>query len=412
MQDEITLPDLGNAMIVALNDADIPQERHSFDLIVHSTGGLVGREYLRQVCYSEEGHLDASLTPVRHFVFLAPANFGSPLAHVGKSMFGRLFKGWKWDGFMETGTGVLNALELASPYSAQLAMTDLFDPGFPIFDPCNTLATVMVGTVGYDDRFKRILHENGSDGTVRVSTANLNAKYVKAYFRDPELTPDMKVVSANCPEIPFAVFKRNHGNITEPTAIDDQVGELLLKALRVTKSGYPEHREYCRELTAETYAAGLKSRSNSDKEKFHQYMNVVFYVHDQFGNPVDDYFIELYQEDDDEDTVFEKINREILEDVHVNRSSGAWRSLYFDMDDMKDLIETHAGEVSLSLVAARVSELIGYANPPDVPETGGVPVLSQKNKSFFFPNQTLLVEIEINRTQSAEVFRLKPKSEV
>jgi hypothetical protein len=50
MNDEITLFDLGLAFQRALNTNKIAQTRYSFAVIVHSMGGLVIREYLRQVC--------------------------------------------------------------------------------------------------------------------------------------------------------------------------------------------------------------------------------------------------------------------------------------------------------------------------------------------------------------------------
>ena len=45
MHDEVTLPDLGFAFQNALRIKGIPQDPQSFDIIVHSTGGLVVREY-------------------------------------------------------------------------------------------------------------------------------------------------------------------------------------------------------------------------------------------------------------------------------------------------------------------------------------------------------------------------------
>jgi triacylglycerol esterase/lipase EstA (alpha/beta hydrolase family) len=77
MNDEITLFDLAAAFGRALKNHNIPQNRFSFDAIVHSTGGLVMREYLRQVCAG-----DPSKTPVKHLCMLSPANFGSPLARL------------------------------------------------------------------------------------------------------------------------------------------------------------------------------------------------------------------------------------------------------------------------------------------------------------------------------------------
>jgi len=413
MHDEVTLPDLGRAMGRALADAGIPQERHSFDLLVHSTGGLVGREYLRQACQTADGRRDPRLTPIRRFVFLAPANFGSPLAHIGKSMLGRLFKGWDWDRPLETGREVLRALELASPYSAGLALDDRFDPDFPVFSPEHTLATVMTGTVSYPNRLKRIVHENGSDGTVRVSTANLNAARLKVRFADPSKEPEVEVLRQNGPEIPLAVFRRDHGNIIDPNERKQRADyrETLLRALRVTRDGFAAHREACAAITDKTYAAGMRGPKR-DRKYYHRYMNVVFYVHDQFGGAVDDYFVEFYQEHgDDDDEVFEKMNREVLENVHVNSTHRAWRNLYFDLDDLQSMILDRGGEVSMSLVAAAISDLVGYANPPNLPAVGGAPVFGGGAHACFFPNQTLLVDIEVTRTQSPAVFTLTPFGE-
>src|SRR6266487_1906997 len=130
-----------------------------------------------------------------------------------KSALGRILKGWRWDlrHLGETGQRILNSLELASPYSWQLALDDLFDANFPIFDPNNLLATVMVGSGPYAG-IREIAHEAGSDGTVRVSTANLNAHYFLVDFVDPE-KPVLKQESDVKHPIAFEVFARNHTNI-------------------------------------------------------------------------------------------------------------------------------------------------------------------------------------------------------
>jgi len=48
MNDELTIYDLALGFKNALTKEGISQKPHSFDVIVHSTGGLVIREYLRQ----------------------------------------------------------------------------------------------------------------------------------------------------------------------------------------------------------------------------------------------------------------------------------------------------------------------------------------------------------------------------
>ena len=134
-------------------------------MVVHSTGALVLRDWLTR-------HFDPASAPVKRFLMLAPANFGSPLAHKGRSFIGRVLKGWnRFVG--QTGTQVLKGLELGSPYSWQLAERDLFGAE-AWYGAGRLLATVLVGNAGYSG-VEAIANEAGGDGTVRIATANLNA---------------------------------------------------------------------------------------------------------------------------------------------------------------------------------------------------------------------------------------------
>ena len=212
MYDEITIWDLGMAMRRALEENNIPQTRHSFDLIAHSTGGLVIREYLYQVCYENPQN-----SPVKHLVFLAPAHLGSPLADAGQSIAGRFFKGWKWDGMFQTGKRILDSLKLASPISWQMAERDLFNPSNRLFTPNNLFATILIGTDKSSKPHRAIIHENGSDGVVRVSTANLNARYIKLKFFDRNEFPEVQEITPAYDKIAFGVLQdHDHSSITKP----------------------------------------------------------------------------------------------------------------------------------------------------------------------------------------------------
>src|SRR5690606_27509696 len=87
LEDAVTVPDLAKAFAAALVDKKVPTDAGDLNLLVHSTGSLVAREWLTRF------YLEAGLPcPVRRYLMLAPANFGSPLAAMGKSMIGRLVK--------------------------------------------------------------------------------------------------------------------------------------------------------------------------------------------------------------------------------------------------------------------------------------------------------------------------------
>lgn len=409
MQDEITLHDLGFAMRRALEDADgLSLERHSIAVVVHSTGGLVAREFLRQVCRNSAGEPDATRTPIRNLLMLAPANFGSPLAKIGKSMIGRLFRGWKWDGPFETGKGILDALELGSPISSALAENDLFNPAFPIFDPANTRVTVMAGSNAYDGRLKKLVHENGSDGTVRVATANLNSRCFRVDFAAPD-APRLEEMPRNCRDLALAVFDRNHASITKD--LKRQRGDwrkVVLDALSVDENGYDEHVAACDRITRETFREGRQRRYHHLQKRFHEYMHVVFRVRDQYGNGLDDYFIEFYQEHgDDQDTVMEKIHGEILEKVKINSLDRSCRSFFFDMTDLGKALEDSSDmRVELSVVVAHPSKDITYRNPPNV-ETAGIRVFDGDRRRFFHPNQTVLCDLVVYRDPARRVFTIK-----
>jgi pimeloyl-ACP methyl ester carboxylesterase len=398
MNDEITLFDLGAAFSRALTEKQIPQTAGSFDVIVHSTGALVAREYQRQVCRG-----DPTAAPIKHLCMMGPANFGSPLAKLGKSMLGRLIKGWGWDHLGQTGQHILNALELASPYSWELAEADLFDPKFNVMDPANTMTTVLVGTAAYASIFRSTLHENGSDGTVRVSTANLNANYFDLDLADPD-KPKLTRRPRNVSNIAFAVFNRDHSTIHEPdTAEQEKIWkETVIRALTIAPSAYASHVKACRATTDKTFADGLKGRH---KEWFHQYEHVVFRVRDQFGHPVSDYMVEFYQQDDDpRDKIFRKIHGEILEKVTKNSVDESLRSFLFDITDLVNYLKKDdEADIEMSFSAAHLSSRILFRNPRT-----GIKVFTTKNQQFLLPNEPVLINVTLYRDQSSEVFRLTP----
>lgn len=394
MNDEITIQDLGQAMGKALEKNKIPVEPKSFDVIVHSTGGLVIRQYLVHYFFGRPQDC-----PIKNLLMLAPANFGSPLAHLGKSMVGRLRLGWNWDHFMQTGTRVLDALELASPISWQLAEQDLFNPNNRIFISKNLFTTILVGTDSYEG-LGAAIHENGSDGTVRASTANLNASYLKLVFDVNEKTPQVKEQERCYEPIAFGVlYKKNHGTIIRPNDKDDELLGLIMKSLDIeTGDGYQQHIEDLRKVTDETYEKGMVDKDN--EVKYHQYQNLTVRVHDQFGEKIDDYYLEFFQEEDLKNKVIVKIQTEILEKVKVFSKDASYRSLFFDITDLKKYILDQNKEVDMSLCAAALSKNISYYDPKEY-----VTVASKDSQTLLRPNTTLFLDIELPRLQDSKVFQ-------
>ena len=88
MDDDITFDDLADAMTSAWSARGLPLTPRSVDLVVHSTGALVARHWMTRA-------FTPTTNPIRRLVMLAPANFGSHLAHKGHSFVGRVWKGYK-----------------------------------------------------------------------------------------------------------------------------------------------------------------------------------------------------------------------------------------------------------------------------------------------------------------------------
>ena len=111
MDDDVSIEDAAKAMQAAVEAKIADKElKPPFDLIVHSTGGLVARTWLAAYCAG----MTPEQMPVQRLVMIAPANFGSKLADVGQTILGRVVKGW--DHGFHTGKLMLDGLALGSPF--------------------------------------------------------------------------------------------------------------------------------------------------------------------------------------------------------------------------------------------------------------------------------------------------------
>jgi hypothetical protein len=167
--DAVTMPDLVRAFDHALRDLHLLDA--SFACITHSTGGPVVREWLRAQRDKPATHSTIKLS---HLVMLAPANFGSALAQLGKGLLGRLKA---WFGGVEPGQRILDWLELGSAESLSLNLDYIHSD-----DPVKRGQFLFVLTGDRPDRklydhLNSYTGEDGSDGVVRIAAANLNAHH-------------------------------------------------------------------------------------------------------------------------------------------------------------------------------------------------------------------------------------------
>ncbi|MEM9301914.1 MAG: alpha/beta hydrolase [Pseudomonadota bacterium] len=402
MDDEVTFDDLAAAMEDAWKRERLPAAARSVDVVVHSTGALVVRHWMTRFRTPENN-------PVHRLLMLAPANFGSHLAHKGRSFFGRIAKGFSGPKPFQTGTHVLRGLELASPFSFHLAMRDRFGDR-RWYGADRVKCTVLVGTEGYSG-ISAAANEVGGDGTVRVSTANLNPAHVTLDFEANPTEPRISVTRPNGRTAFARLSNLNHSTIAvkKDVAATEDLEERIRRALTVTDA---EFDGYCDDLDA---FSALRRRAEQFDTYRQGYQNTVVHLTDTDDHDVDDYFIEFFAKNRSNaraSDVDAKITRRLQEDVivsaHAYKANTAYRSLYVNCHEMRRTMTDHDRGLFLSLTAMpdiADNGFVGYRtlNYDDI---GSREIEATDIPAFFAPDRTALVSIRIRRERSEDAFKL------
>ncbi len=428
MDDDVRIEDVAKRMEEVIREKMAKEGLKSpFDLVVHSTGGLVARQWLS--AYYAEGN-----APVKRLVMLAPANFGSRLAAMGQSLLGRVVKGWK--NWFHTGKEMLRALELASPLQWDLAQGDLFVPEGQAgaqtpYGGDRVWPFVISGTHPYPGTLRQIVNENGSDGTVRVAAANLNARGITIDFSQNEKEPALTPWTQRHGDVtfPFAVLAdRTHSSIITPDKSDVEtvpdgrpvLGDLLLEALRCESlQEYSSLAERWWSISEDTAGLALDDSARRhlfrgdlpSKEYFHQYLQVIVRVVDDHGADVSDYFLEFFGPDTKKDDEAIYFHREVLEHVHANSQGPATRCLFLDRSDLlgefyKRIPQGRKKEVGMSISATPPGNNVSYFQESKMGAAGHVVVHREAEEGRFLKrNCTHLVKIVIPRTPHENVFK-------
>ncbi|MHA6203787.1 phospholipase [Dyella soli] len=167
--DAVTMGDLVRAFDHALRDLHLLDA--SFACITHSTGGPVVREWLRA---QRDKPGVYSTIRLSHLLMLAPANFGSALAQLGKSVLGKV-RAW-WNG-VEPGQRILDWLELGSSESLSLNLDHIHGDDHAAAGQYLFVLTGDRPDRSLYDHLNSYTGEDGSDGVVRMAAANLNARH-------------------------------------------------------------------------------------------------------------------------------------------------------------------------------------------------------------------------------------------
>lgn len=408
MNDDVTYADIAEAMNRAWISHGLPTNKRSVNIIVHSTGALIAREWMTRFYNSET-------VPIKRFLMLAPANFGSPLAHKGRTFIGRAVKGWRNDGF-ETGKVILNGLELASPYTWDLAHKDLFTSE-EWYGENKILATVLIGNVGYSG-LSAIANETGSDGTVRISTANLNSTKIRIELDEHQTPRKLEMIESQC-KVGFGILdKVNHSTITLNETLDSKIisplQELILRSLQITDEEFRTNSDGLFPWQSEI------SLTTGDTVKYSSRMqNAVVKASDNLGNIIEDYFVEFYRTEESDEEFEQELYTKFIESVHTYEANGSYRALYLNISELEKLkgIKSMAiKQLFISITAQPIylektikNQPVGYL-PIEANSTGGLKLSKKDIDLVFKPHRTVLFEITLTRKLSENVFKLTNNS--
>lgn len=395
------------------------------NIVAHSTGGLVIRYWIWRY-YGKKGRI--SDCPVKRIVLLAPANFGSPLAHRGKSFLAALKVGRRdFQNLLEVGKQILDGLEIASPFQWILA-GDVINAN-PYFCPTGIQTTVLVGCDDYKNLSGVLMNKPGTDGTVIICGTCLNSEKLVLDFCQPPDAQDGKKpykwdnLTPLKEGTAFAVLQGfNHGSLAYDLAPDNvnQVGQLMLEAFNLKNSQeFETFQNKLKQITVETYQKSGKP----------QYQQFLLHAVDDFDVSISDFTIEFFilrkkreqgaqvtdnDLDPQELQYTHEVNQILTEQFYTNSNDSSYRSFQVDLQKLEAFlarVKNDFGDylLSMSIYVPKIDDGIQYDNKA----LQNIVLVDTKSidkslPQFFYQNTTTLIELRVNRLCSVEYVSVNP----
>lgn len=420
--DEVRLEDISSAFEAAIArelGREIKDGRR-FACITHSTGGPVVRDWWQRFYLQKD-----EACPMSHLIMLAPANFGSALAQLGKSRLSRIKT---WFQGVEPGQGVLDWLELGSPESWDLNYDWIVNRRDPTVGSNPVFPFVLTGqTIDRKlyDHLNSYTGEIGSDGVVRVAAANLNASYVRL-VQDAglgNLRLDKKKTAKAWPSA-FALI-RGCAHSGEDKGILRSIKDnnrphptvtAILKCLRVnTKSDYEVTSKEFAESSETVRRKELVERSKiflAERLFIHdRRAMVIVRLRDHLGYPIYDFDFLLTGRGNDENQLPEGF----FVDRQRNSRDGSTLTYFVNQTLMEGsnevpdpkkprrtvrAVQKGMDRLGLRITPRPVDGFVHYREAKLVAH-------KQNLADFLAPDQTTLLDIELRRVIRRGVFELK-----
>lgn len=452
LNNEINIKDIAEGLDRAFRydprlNAKYDMQTCDFDAIVHSTGMLVMRSWLANYG-SIVRAANSRLKRLKHLIGIAPATWGSPQAHKGRTWLGALVKGNKELGpdFLNAGDAVLDGLELGSKFTWDLAHVDLvgLEPFYG--KESNTpYVAVFIGNTPYSG-ISSVANDPGTDGTVRWAGCGLNTRKITVdltrFPSDRDGNPAQCRVSMSdwaddrldVPIIP--VDGKSHATIlSDPdpkmvSLILDflQVGDVKNDGAKVTYDAWlqsaAEFGKIGKQKMLDNPGKGTSQLGKDVQAVFGHlfgadpdaplegWQEFVVHAKDERGDGISDYLLDVLRSVNGKDIPFE----EMYTDVHPYRADPSYRSFHIRLP--QGICGKDAG-LKIRVQASSGTALIGYQGYKDLhpdqqpsasnaeqgqkmdavsaPVVLEVKDLGDGNASLFHPFTTTLIEIVLSR---------------
>lgn len=386
----------------------LPDKSEECAMITHSTGALIFRSWFLNY-YSSPELIDKC--PLTRVINLAPAMFGSRIAHHGRSWVNQVRQSIAGHGI---GLTLLQQLELGSSLQGEIA------EGFAHLDTSKMNGYIWPTIAGLY-RYRLIgglpiltaLNEPGTDSVVRTTSTNPNARIWRVNSIG-ELHLDMhpNFITQNIDQQPvfrlseyahsepFTPMHPNRGilsHLTKRTQIQRDwsnlnSGSRLLGLIQTILQTQPKDK------------ANLFELASKISPKKPVYSQIVFSVINEHDEPVNDYNITFYRiaeknekkwsklwdrirgkmenNSPDENYDYEYFVNRTLH-VHRNQNNKNRVVMYFDITGID-----FSSNFGLSIAVHCNTDLYSY-------KTLDLRIQSVDNPQFFKPNATVLVEIKV-----------------
>lgn len=440
LDDGISVEDISHALDRVLkSDKFSHLLKSGFHTIVHSTGALVIRNWLRR--------FSPPPSPLNNLVYLAGANFGSGWAHIGKGQLA------KWGRMVlqgaERGVQVLSALELGSSWTIDLHLHFL-DPANSLPEKYKVFEHVIIGTQSDAQWFMapvRYAKEDGADGVVRVSGSNLNFNYIhfgptgqarqatwkeanQQVDRDRRLatagrrkyydlvTSPSQAGIAGRPVTPFAIpYETAHSGenmgIVQVRKAGDQVMKLIDSSLKTNAGTWTGRVEKFQAATEATYRQAISGQAprgffgkllTEPRAQYDKHAQIIIRLRDQDGQPVLHYDIFFNSKPGNRGSDV-PINK-LIEDKHVNGASPNVMTFYLRTDSF----DSNSNQWEPQVPRVNGCNLEITATEPATDEILYLPFRWQFSKeelsAYIQPHRTTIIDIDLLRLPSPDVFRM------